>query len=616
MTDLTKAPAIKNDLKSNLSTEDVRFIASAPRNSRFNVLNVHKNIAATESGFSSTVQNEWMQHELDSIRAHEQIIHHETKLANELGRAYQSGKCSLLRPNYFHEIQRGAQGEALKGLGSSKGAKVRHGRVTQNFIKRNRRLRCPHGAVRELSLTAVRELANDSLGAATAHPMQSGWVRNPDAVGNRVMYVPENRSSAYLMHQEWSGKYKVQVVYKPEPSDAPEANTGERYTEQLTSRAVRQIFESGAYVAALHGGFTTFLTLTFTPEQRDAIFSGDITLGNEVSRFLDAAKKVYQRGFQYSTGELENAKQTAIDACHDVINVDGHDDDFHYIWVAECPMNEDGEPNPHVHLLLNWQVEKQHFRAWAKRIESLWGHGLAHLERIKYGQAASGYLIKAVGYAAKGANADQGLIRGNRYNIARCSRAPAWDVLATFDVDNITGIIKECAYKLEQWRKPHARAIARKSAKKQEMISAAAIAERQGDANRKRKCLALIKRLEQEILETKAVLKSRGVFARSDSAFAICFEGENAEQSIDEFLQWAAGARNWSLQCHDQDMSDIKAQSSEYYQAQYHRFLERQASWRAQLTQELPPVLDEETMQQIISEHWSYYDEHNRTFTG
>ncbi|MDN3683915.1 hypothetical protein QW180_07745 [Vibrio sinaloensis] len=53
----------------------------------------------------------------------------------------------------------------------------------------------------------------------------------------------------------------------------------------------------------------------------------------------------------------------------------------------------------------------------------------------------------------KGENADQGLIRGNRYNIARCSRAPAWETLATFEADNITAVIKELGYKLEQWKK-------------------------------------------------------------------------------------------------------------------------------------------------------------------
>ncbi|MBV1842593.1 hypothetical protein KSX29_18515, partial [Photobacterium ganghwense] len=57
--------------------------------------------------------------------------------------------------------------------------------------------------------------------------------------------------------------------------------------------------------------------------------------------------------------------------------------DFHYIWVAECPANDDGEPNPHVHVLLNWAVPQNLFPAWALRLESLWGKGFAHLERIK-----------------------------------------------------------------------------------------------------------------------------------------------------------------------------------------------------------------------------------------
>ncbi|ELL4666597.1 hypothetical protein Q5V23_000373 [Vibrio fluvialis] len=562
-----------------LTDEQVRFVAMAPRGA--DILKTHKNLAAMQSGFSCTSNHELLKAELDKVRQHEQIWFHRTKDTAKLGRE--------------------AQGEALKRLGSSKGAKVRHGRVTQAFMQRSRRLPPMQGSVRELSRAALREMANDSLGASQAHPMQSGWVLNPDAIGNRLEYVPQNRSRAYLMHQDWSGKYKMQVVYHPTPSEAPAANEGERYTEQLSARAVRKIFESGAYVAAAKGGFTTFLTLTFTAEQRNEIFSGNVTLGSEVSRFLDAAKKMYQRGFCYVTSEADQAsRQRNITVCEEKIEVPGTDADFHYIWVAECPMNEDGEPNPHVHVLLNWQVERQHFAAWAKRIEDIWGHGIAHLERIKYSEAAAGYLIKAVGYAAKGSNADQGLIRGNRYNIARCSRAPAWDVLASFDVDNMTGIIKECAYRLERWRKPIIREIERKKEKKERAIAAAAMAS---NVRRKPRILSLVKQLETEITELKTALKSRGVFARSDSAFAITFEGEQAAEKMDKFLLWAAGARNWSLKCSDIQTDDLKQAAQLHYGEQYEQFLSRQADWRSLLSQELPPVPDEETINNIISWH-------------
>ncbi|HHF3091087.1 TPA: hypothetical protein ACPJ1J_004892, partial [Vibrio alginolyticus] len=113
---------------------------------------------------------------------------------------------------------------------------------------------------------------------------------------------------------------------------------------------------------------------------------------------------------------------------------------------------------------------------WAKRLEKIWGHGFAKLERIKKPKAAGSYIIKAVGYAAKGENADQGLIKGNRYNIAKCSRAPAWETLASFEAGNMTAIIKELGYKLEQWKKPIKRQIRKLRNAKEQTIKAKAIA--------------------------------------------------------------------------------------------------------------------------------------------
>ncbi|MBV1843652.1 hypothetical protein KSX29_23905, partial [Photobacterium ganghwense] len=62
--------------------------------------------------------------------------------------------------------------------------------------------------------------------------------------------------------------------YTQTPSSAaPDAQQGERFTEKLTKRAVSKIFEAGAYVATCHGGFCTFLTLTFSQAERARIFS-------------------------------------------------------------------------------------------------------------------------------------------------------------------------------------------------------------------------------------------------------------------------------------------------------------------------------------------------------
>ncbi|CAE6902043.1 hypothetical protein ACOMICROBIO_EPCKBFOG_01458 [Vibrio sp. B1FLJ16] len=341
---------------------------------------------------------------------------------------------------------------------------------------------------------------------------------------------------------------------------------------------------------------------------------------------------MYQRGFEYSAKATD---QLALDG--EKVKIDGRigrplkavwkdDDDikhekeihgatakpfdFHYIWVAESPANEDGEPNPHVHVLLNWRIEPHHFAGWAQRIEQLWGNGMAHLEKIKFSEAAAGYLIKAVGYAAKGDNADQGLIKGNRYNIARCSRAPDWDVLASFDVDNMTGIIKECGYRLEQWRKPMLREITRKQTRKDDAIRAIDINRKKGKFDAVQKLNHLIKKLDHETREIRERLKSRGVFASSLNQFSIAFEGENANHKADQFLWWAAGARNWSLRCHDIEMHDIKAQSVERYQEQFQRFLDRQANWKAQLRQEVPPEPDYQLIKSDSMAEYHDYCQH------
>ena len=87
------------------------------------------------------------------------------------------------------------------------------------------------------------------------------------------------------------------------------------------------------------------------------------------------------------------------------------------------PKNDDGEDNPHIHLLMDWRADRKHFAGWAKRIESIWGNGAFHLERIKDPTAAGAYMAKAAGYMTKAAgDDDQGEVRGNRYAIS--SAAP------------------------------------------------------------------------------------------------------------------------------------------------------------------------------------------------
>ncbi|SHO55116.1 rolling circle replication-associated protein [Vibrio quintilis] len=549
-----------------LSDKDVVYIAGAAQNSE----KTRQNIAAVEGGFFSGFihprDDQWMHDELAKVRHHEQLHHLRTRKSSETGRA--------------------AQREALKDIGLSKGAKVRQEGLRSKLSRIQQRVSTLNHALKPLSVLSSSESYFSHEGLYESYEQSND----------------DGKSRFYLMSREWSGQYKGQLIYKPRPCDAPDANDGERYTEKLTSRAVRKIFESGAYVAAVHGGFTTFLTLTFDAEQRARIFSGEITLGSEVSRFLDGLKKMYQRGFHAEVkGKQDNALQHNISQCSESRFVEGSEEDFHYMWVAECPANEDGEANPHVHLLMRWGVERDVFDSWAKRIEKIWGHGMANLQRIKYPKAAGSYIIKAVGYAAKGNNAEQGLIRGNRYNIARCSRAPAWEVLASFDAANMAGIIKECGYKLEQWRAPIERDIRRKQTKKKEAIKAAGIAKSEGNSRQIVRLQRLIQSLETESRELKTQMKSRGVFARSDNNFSITFEGENAKDQINDFLIWAAGARDWTMNTPDADLTDIKRSAIERYEPQYQRYLEKRADWKSLLEQAYPPTPDDDEINHALS---------------
>ncbi|MCG7500049.1 hypothetical protein MHO82_24605 [Vibrio sp. Of7-15] len=454
-----------------------------------------------------------------------------------------------------------------------------------------------------------------------------------------------------LMHQDWSGKYRVALHTQTPSSAAPEAQAGDRYSEQLTKRSVTKIFESAAYMATCHGGFTTFLTLTFTPQQRAKLFGNqflgnedrcpvsftrnmaehapanpelgfdgpytplwakpekshtvtkvaETTIGREVSRFMNGAKKMFKRGWltdHVSKVTDDGQKYSALE----VSEIEGTECDFQYIWVAECPANEHGEPNPHVHILLNWTVEPKYFSAWAKRIESLWGNGFAHLERIREPKAAGTYIIKAVGYAAKGDNANQGLIKGNRYGIAQSARAPAWECLASYETSNMAAIIKECGYKLEQWRKPLERKLRQQVAQKEQTVKALAIAKQEKKPqDHIKKLQNRLIRLEHQQRHTRKTMSLRGVFASSRNAFCMAFEGDNAEDKVFDFLLWACGARGWSLvpvisgkadQDHLDDIAEARQTAKHHYKNQYHHHLERRAYWQSVLSDDLIPLDD------------------------
>ncbi|EGU45438.1 rolling circle replication-associated protein [Vibrio splendidus] len=545
--------------------------------------------------------------------------------------------------NSHSKPDREAAAERPETLGLSKGAKVRHDKKRLKLARINKRMKVieqPIGTKTELD----SRMGHESFDALYASTERNTARVLPLKHEKRPPFERKlSPISLQLQKRDWSGQMRAQIVTQTPAGNAPEANSGTRYTEKLTPKSVSNMFESGAYVAQCHEGFTTFLTLTFTPAQRHAIFGAmdegidadgpftpveferdtgdlipgkdglytrlpkqpfkiikplDTSIGRETSRFLDGSKKMFHRGWYTEDGDYVSGQFKAKPS---PFGPDREKADFHYMWVAESPMNEDGEPNPHVHLLLKWTVDIKHFKDWAKRLESLWGHGMAHIERIRQPKAASTYLIKAVGYAAKGNNADQGLIKGNRYSIAKVSRAPSWETLASFEADNITAVIRELGYKLEQWKKPLQRTISRINKQKAQTVKASSIAKQQGKPeDHLKKLQSRIIRLEHAAKKTTQEMKSRQIHASSGNRFSITFDGDEAKERMDKFLMWAAGARGWSMTCRDIDCSDLKQEADETYQAQYHHFLERRAYWRSVLDE---PYIPEEPDEDEVS-YW------------
>lgn len=603
--------------------------------------------ASYEAGFLGSKiphYTEYEQQLLDSgivkyLPVYDRVFNQKSKHVTDVKLATEHFK----RLNSNSKPDREAAAERPETLGLSKGAKVRHEKKRLKLARINKRVKVigqPIGTKTELD----SRMGHESFDALYASTERNTARVLPLKHEKRPPFERKlSPISLQLQKRDWSGQMRAQIVTQTPAGNAPEANSGTRYTEKLTPKSVSNMFESGAYVAQCHEGFTTFLTLTFTPAQRHAIFGAmdegidadgpftpveferdtgdlipgkdglytrlpkqpfkiikplDTSIGRETSRFLDGSKKMFHRGWYTEDGDYVSGQFKAKPS---PFGPDREKADFHYMWVAESPMNEDGEPNPHVHLLLKWTVDIKHFKDWAKRLESLWGHGMAHIERIRQPKAASTYLIKAVGYAAKGNNADQGLIKGNRYSIAKVSRAPSWETLASFEADNITAVIRELGYKLEQWKKPLQRTISRINKQKAQTVKASSIAKQQGKPeDHLKKLQSRIIRLEHAAKKTTQEMKSRQIHASSGNRFSITFDGDEAKERMDKFLMWAAGARGWSMTCRDIDCSDLKQEADETYQAQYHHFLERRAYWRSVLDE---PYIPEEPDEDEVS-YW------------
>jgi hypothetical protein len=138
------------------------------------------------------------------------------------------------------------------------------------------------------------------------------------------------------------------------------------------------------------------MTFTVKAEDRCGVANGDVVLGTEVRRALNALAEWHRR-----RGGVEHS----------------------YVWVAENP----GESNPHVHLLSSITVPRSDFDRFAGQVEGLWGHGWVKIERLRQPLTAGHYILKAARYFSKGSESDQGRVYGNRYGISRNIR-PVYEV--------------------------------------------------------------------------------------------------------------------------------------------------------------------------------------------
>jgi hypothetical protein len=322
------------------------------------------------------------------------------------------------------------------------------------------------------------------------------------------------------------------------------------------------------------------------------------SIGKEVSRFFDASQKMYQRGWVPRIKEVTTTKSAAANMviysgtkrkvksalpmfCPEFVDPfasDGETFDnnsveavrynprkhnspkflghisgqiekqapLDYMWVAEMPESENREKNPHVHVMMRWQVEQPVFRAWAERLESIWGHGFAKLERIKTPQAASNYLLKAVGYLAKGSSGEQGIIRGNRYGISASARAPKWECIGEFYSDNFLAILGELREKLHRRK---AIISAKSVALNQKRTKQKGIVKKLTNINKKTFTTRRAEYIEEMKLKLDAGSEAMKDF--QEKSHNLPFINEFAIGNLDEnqavdFIAWAMRERFWN----------------------------------------------------------------------
>ncbi|MCF7982681.1 MAG: hypothetical protein K9K86_11915 [Pseudomonadales bacterium] len=296
----------------------------------------------------------------------------------------------------------------------------------------------------------------------------------------------ERRSGQFTRIQErdWSGEIRIRT-YVETPLAVPPQQSGDRVSEMLSDRGGRKIADSCHYMALKKGGYRTFITGTFSPEARarikrryarpktwedasgkhtpicfdDGLFIPieyvyESTVQAEVSRCMDAIKKMYLRGWEKKNGERVPSTAPVIGKRKvgkyrkgrqgDYIEINYERESLCYCWVVEVPKNEEGEDNPHVHILMNWQVPYDQWDDWRERLEAIWANGYFHLEKLKSPEYAGAYMAKAAGYLSKGNDDNsQGLVRGNRYSISQPAIAPDWCTVGEYEMGVMGRLLAE-----------------------------------------------------------------------------------------------------------------------------------------------------------------------------
>jgi hypothetical protein len=231
-----------------------------------------------------------------------------------------------------------------------------------------------------------------------------------------------SKCSAVFEMRDWSGEFRIRSHVKTSFSKPP-LHFGRTITNKLSPRGRRKLMDSACYVASKKGGYTTSITATFGPEARKAILNGDPNIQKEISRTLGALQKKYSRGWITSAGEKVAALKCKLTYC----------------WVIENPKNVNGEDNPHVHILLGWEVPSELFDEWSTLLEGIWGNGFFHINRIVNRYAAASYISKAANF--KGSPASQGKVIGRRYGISKSARAPSFETIGELELGDIGKLI-------------------------------------------------------------------------------------------------------------------------------------------------------------------------------